>query len=233
MSPAPRADGNVREIPDSRLPTPDSGLFLHPSSLILHPSAVVDGPSVFEGITKRYGKVATLTADFVQLYRGSRTIREVGVLQLKKPGKMRWDYREPGVKRFLSDGKKTFFYSQSRNSYYVEPIRASRDPRTPFLFLLGRSDQGKLFSRIELAGEPPLNPGHVVVKLVPARAVENLAAIFVECNPGDFKLSRVGLLMANGDRSDFLLSNVVENAVIPDSAFAITPPPGAKVERVQ
>jgi outer membrane lipoprotein carrier protein len=192
----------------------------------------LDATPIFAGVQKRYARVQTLRADFTQVFRGARTVRESGVLTLKKPGRMRWDYRDPQSKMFLSDGKKTYLYYPARNSVMVEAVRESRDPRAPFMFLLGNSRLQRAFSSVRFAQEVPSSlENMVVLRLTPQKPIENLDAILVECNRKDFSLSRITLAYASGDRSDFLLSNIVENAPVPDDTFSFTPPPGVKVER--
>src|SRR6202008_2370322 len=64
-------------------------------------------------VDERYNRLHTLTADFTEIYRGAGMERtETGVLWLKKPGKMRWEYRSPREKLFLSDSKDAGFYVQ-------------------------------------------------------------------------------------------------------------------------
>src|SRR5579863_8821654 len=54
-----------------------------------------------------YRDVKTLRAEFVQTYLGGgRTRVESGTVYFARGGKMRWEYREPEEKLFLSDGKK-------------------------------------------------------------------------------------------------------------------------------
>ena len=55
-----------------------------------------------KALQARYQTVRDFTADFVQTYRGGvlRTeTRERGTVAVKKPGRMRWIYTEPGAKR--------------------------------------------------------------------------------------------------------------------------------------
>src|SRR5688500_858685 len=64
-------------------------------------------------VEARHRTVRDLTARFVQTYRSGlvgREIVESGTLSLKRPGRMRWEYREPERKTFVSDGRKYYFY---------------------------------------------------------------------------------------------------------------------------
>lgn len=180
------------------------------------------------GVLQRYSRLNTLTATFTQIHQGRQTIQEQGTLALQRQGRMRWDYAPPNVKQFLCDGKHTYFYSAARQRYTVEPVRASRDPRTPFLFLLGDRRAARLFSQVELAAVPPVRPGYVVLRLIPRERIELVAAVLVECHPTTCELARISLISAAGEQDDFLLSDIVENPSLPDGFFTFTPPAGAQ-----
>src|SRR5262249_37682726 len=81
------------------------------------------------GIENRYNNAKTVKLQFEQTYsvqgRGRRT--ESGVLQLRKPGKMRWDYVTPAGKLYLSDGKDIYFYSPSANRVEKTKIKEADD----------------------------------------------------------------------------------------------------------
>ncbi|MCS7078472.1 MAG: outer membrane lipoprotein carrier protein LolA [Chloracidobacterium sp.] len=186
--------------------------------------ASVDARAVFAGVLRRYGRLTALTADFTQIHQGRQTLREQGKLALRRNGRMRWDYAAPNVKQFICDGKQTYFYSAARGRYVVEPVRASRDPRTPFLFLLGDQRAARLFSQVELAAEPPVRAGYVVLRLTPRERLETVTAVLAECHPTTFELARISLLSASGGRDDFLFSNIVENPSLPEKLFEFTLP---------
>ena len=59
----------------------------------------------------KYETVRDFSANFIHVYEGGAlSIRatESGVVLIKKPGMMHWNYREPTEKFFISDGKTLF-----------------------------------------------------------------------------------------------------------------------------
>ena len=63
-------------------------------------------------VEERQRNVQDLQARFVQTYRSGvlgREIVESGTVSIKRPGRMRWDYRKPEPKTFVSDGKVFYF----------------------------------------------------------------------------------------------------------------------------
>src|SRR5262245_43097574 len=62
-------------------------------------------------VDEHYNHLRSLQSDFTETYRGAGADRiESGTLWLKKPRKMRWEYRSPKEKLFVSDGKAVWFY---------------------------------------------------------------------------------------------------------------------------
>lgn len=192
--------------------------------------------TIIDGLQKKYSRMRGLEAEFVQVYQGAngQTARETGHLLLKRPGKARWDYSEPERKLFVSDGSNIFFYVAGERQATQTSVRQSADPQIPFLFLLGRGNLRRDFSRIELAGdENPTGAGNVMLRLFPKRAPEEFKQLLVEVAPSSFEVKRMVIFERNGARMDFLLSNVRENYLAPDSQFQFTPPPGVVVKKAQ
>src|SRR5579859_880362 len=80
-----------------------------------------------------YHDVKTLRAEFVQTFiSGNRTRVESGTVYFARGGRMRWDYREPQEKLFLSDGKKLMLYVPEERQLTRSPVKSSEDARVPF-----------------------------------------------------------------------------------------------------
>src|SRR5215472_147144 len=62
-------------------------------------------------VDEHYNHLASLKGAFTEIYKGPGASRsESGTLWLKKPGRMRWEYREPREKLFLTDSENAYFY---------------------------------------------------------------------------------------------------------------------------
>ena len=191
-----------------------------------------DLSALIDGIQAKYSRMKGLSADFQQVYTGrdGRTIRESGRLLLKRPGKAKWEYTSPERKLFVSDGKNVYFYVFGERQAARSSIRASADPQIPFLFLLGRGNIRRDFSRIEMIGdEAPIIAGNRLLRLFPKRAPEEFKQLIVEVDPNSFEVRRLVIFERGGARMDFLLSNLRENHVAADSEFQFNPPPGVTI----
>jgi outer membrane lipoprotein carrier protein len=190
--------------------------------------------TIIDGLQNKYSRMRGLDANFAQIYHGpdGRVLREAGHLQLKRPGKARWDYNAPEKKVFVSDGKNVYFHAEGEKHATQASVKESADPQIPFLFLLGRGNLRRDFSRIEtVADERPIQPGNVVLRLVPKRAPQEFKQLLVEVDPSSFEVKRMVIFERGGARMDFILSNVRENYVAPDNQFQFTPPPGVVIKK--
>ncbi|MGH9392121.1 MAG: LolA family protein, partial [Vicinamibacteria bacterium] len=69
-------------------------------------------------IESHYDAIVDFEAGFTQRYERRllrRAVEETGRVSVKKPGRMRWEYRSPEEKTFVTDGAKTYFYLPAEN----------------------------------------------------------------------------------------------------------------------
>lgn len=192
--------------------------------------------ALIDGLQQKYSRMQGLAADFVQVYAGAdgRIIREAGHLLLKRPRKARWEYVSPERKLFVSDGKKVFFYVYGEKNATSSSIKETADPQIPFVFLLGRGNLRRDFSRIEIAAaEPAVGAGNQVLRLFPKRAPEEFKQLLVEVSTASFEVRRMVIFERSGARMEFLLSNVRENFIAPDNQFQFEAPPGVTIKRAE
>jgi len=192
--------------------------------------------ALIDGLQNKFARMPGLAADFTQVYVGAdgRTASESGHLVLKRPGRARWEYTQPERKLFVSDGKHIFFYVYGERQATQASIKESADPQIPFLFLLGRGNLRRDFSRIEIAAnERPASAGNIVLLLVPKRAPQEFKQLLVEVSPSPLAVHRMVIFERNGARMDFRLANIRENFVAPESDFQFIPPPGVSIRKAQ
>ncbi|MGH9801917.1 MAG: outer membrane lipoprotein chaperone LolA [Blastocatellia bacterium] len=184
---------------------------------------------LIDGLQTKYNKLASLSADFTQMYNsGSQSRRESGRVLLKKPGKMRWDYTSPEAKLFISDGKSLYEYVPAEKYASKSSIKDSGDMRAPFAFLLGRGNLRRDFKKIEFAKETPARAGNKVLRMIPKRAAD-FRELLVEVEPSSLQIARLTLIEGGGSRSDFLFSNVRENSPVSDAQFIFKAPASVEV----
>lgn len=180
---------------------------------------------ILNGIEKRYNATKTLETQFTQIFAfGPRQRTESGTLYLQKPGKMRWDYREPANKLFVSDGKFVYLYSPSTNVAERTPFKATDDLRAPLAFLLGRLDFQKDFRRFTLK---PVGKNYwITAEPRSEKAPYSLVAFLV--TPG-FEILEVEVTGVDQAVNRFRFQNEKRNAPLAASLFDFQPPQGARV----
>lgn len=189
---------------------------------------------IIDGLQKKYSKMNGLAADFVQVYQSAdgKNIRESGRVLLKRPGKARWQYSSPERKIFVSDGKNIYFHVYGESQATKASIKESADPQIPFLFLLGRGNLRRDFSRIELLNdERAVEAGNKILRLVPSKAPEEFKKLLVEVNPVTFQVKRLVIFERSGARMDFVLNNTQENFIAGENEFRFTPPVGVTIKQ--
>ena len=74
---------------------------------LLAPAATPSLDDTLKAIELRYNHADSLKLNFSELYTAAHrpAQTESGVLYLRKPGRMRWEYSSPAGKLFLVDGK--------------------------------------------------------------------------------------------------------------------------------
>src|ERR1700721_297445 len=102
------------------------------------PGHAQDVRQLAQAVDEHYNHLRSLQSDFTEIYRGDGAERvESGTLRLKKPRKMRWEYRSPKEKLFISDGQAVWFYLPEERQVRKTSFKKLDDLRSPIAFLLG------------------------------------------------------------------------------------------------
>ncbi len=185
-----------------------------------------------ERLQSRYEAIRDFTADFTHTYEGGvlrKKTTERGSVQVKKPGKMRWAYRSPEEKLFVSDGKKLYAWVPADRQVTIAALPANDEPATPALFLMGRGNIARDFT-VSLAGDVAGAPaGSIALGLVPKGRVPDYEHLTMVVDRQTLTLRMLVAKDAQGGTSTFSFTNLKENVGIPDQRFTFTIPRGADV----
>lgn len=209
-------------------------VFLTSTAVLLIPSLigaeVLDVHALARAVDEHYNRLRTLQAEFTEIYRGSGIERtESGTLWLKKPGKMRWEYRSPREKLFLSDGKDAWFYLPGDRQVRKTPVRKLDDLRSPLGFLLGKTRLEKELHGLSAAPDvAPLNEGDMVLRGVPKTMADRINQVLLEITPAD-QIARIVIEEVDGSITEYRFINQKENVEVADQRFRFVPPPGTEM----
>jgi outer membrane lipoprotein carrier protein len=190
----------------------------------------LDVHAIAQAVDNRYNHLQTLQAEFTETYMGTGTERtESGSLWLKKPGKMRWEYRSPKEKLFLSDGKDAWFYLPGDRQVRRSSVKKLDDLRSPLGFLLGKTRLEKELDGLSAAPDVmPLTPGNTVLRGVPKGMADRVNEVVLEITP-DYHIARIQFEEADDSVTEYRFADQRENSAVADSLFRFSPPPGVEV----
>jgi outer membrane lipoprotein carrier protein len=170
------------------------------------------------------GELRSLRAEFAQTVTDAagRVIeRAAGTMTLARPGRFRWDYRQP-EQLIVSDGVTIWFHDVALEQV---TIRAAREamPGTPAMLLAGDGDLRAEFAIADGGGED----GLAWSVLVPRREDGDFRELRVGLSNG--VLRRMVLLDRLGQNTRIEFDRVVRNPPLEAAEFSFTPPPGVDI----
>jgi outer membrane lipoprotein carrier protein len=182
-----------------------------------------------QAVDSHYNHLRSLQADFTEIYRGEGAERvESGTLWLKKPRKMRWEYRSPKEKLFISDGQAVWFYLPAERQLRKTSLRKLDDLRSPLAFLLGKTKlENELRGLSKAVDQSPLGAGNTLLRGVPQGIAGQANEVQLEITRSD-QIVRIVLTEADGSTTEFRFADWKENLELSDSRFQFTPPPGVE-----
>ena len=191
---------------------------LIPVAVIAAPASVSAQKSADMALVKSHLQAAdSMTANFVQTDAKRQTL--TGKLQLKRPGKIRFEYAKGVNVLLVADGRKLTFVD------YDVGQKSSWDlAKTPLGILLSRNPNLDRIARILPSDDPRV----LVVRATdPGRSEYGtliLAFIRDSSAPGGLKLYGWTAVDAQGKQTMVKLSNQRYNVGVPASAFAYAEP---------
>ena len=180
-------------------------------------------------VDEHYNHLHSLQTDFTEIYRGAGAERsESGTLWLKKPRKMRWEYRSPREKLFVSDGKAVWFYLPAERQLRKTDFKKLDDLRSPIAFLLGKTKlENELQGLSKVVDQAPLDPANTLVRGVPKAMADRVSEVLLEITPSS-QLARIVFTEVDGATTEFRFASPKEDLDVSDRLFQFSPPPGVE-----
>mgnify|MGYP005819795375 CR=1 FL=1 len=118
-------------------------------ALAASPGAGRDAASLAREVQAYYDRTKELEARFVQTYTYAafgRTQTSRGVLRVRKPGKLRWDYSAPAEKTVLVNGSRLVQWEPEVNQAYVDEHFDASALSAAVTFLVGEGRLDREFA---------------------------------------------------------------------------------------
>ena len=194
------------------------------------PASAADIHQLAQAVDEHYNHLRSLQSDFTEIYRGEGPERvESGTLWLKKPRKMRWEYRSPKEKLFISDGRAVWFYLPSERQLRKTTLKKLDDLRSPLAFLLGKTKlESELRGLSKVTDQSPLDPANTLLRGAPQAMAGQVNEVQLEITPSS-QIARIVLMGADGTSTEFRFAGWKENVDLSEGHFKFAPPEGVEV----
>jgi outer membrane lipoprotein carrier protein len=169
--------------------------------------------------------VTSLSAHFSQtiLDPSGKTLQtSEGTLQLKRPGRFRWNYAPPHEQLVIGDGKRLWLYDPALEQVTVKTLDATLGS-TPAMLLSGT---GKLRDAYDVVRDYE-QEGLSWVELAPRDSQGDFAGVRLAFSGAE--LQRMELTDSLEQVTRIELSDVQHNPALADDLFTFVPPPGTDV----
>ena len=199
-------------------------------AVVMPATALPNVHAVAQAVDEHYNHLESLQADFTEIYQGSGMERvESGTLWLKKPGKMRWEYRSPEEKLFVGDGKDAWLYLPVERQVRKSSLRKLDDLRSPLAFLLGKMKLEKELQALSFAPDVQTwKPEDAMLRGVPRGLQDRVNQVLLEVTP-EHQIARILIHGVDDSITEYRLSRQRENLEVPDSQFHFVAPAGSEV----
>lgn len=192
--------------------------------------AMPPADDIASALQRKYDTIRDFSADFTQLQEGGVLRRkfppERGTLFVKKPGKMRWNYKSPEEKVFVSDGRQMQLYVPADKQVIVTPVPADDRATSAVLFLMGKGNLTRDFAVTHGAGATDET---YVLRLQPKVRQAEYDWLQLTVDRRSLQIRELMAGDQQGGRSTFQFTNFKENPGVSDKTFAFTPPRGTDV----
>lgn len=192
--------------------------------------AMPPADDIASALQRKYDAIRDFSADFTQLQEGGVLRRksppERGTLYVKKPGKMRWNYKSPEEKVFVSDGRQMQLYVPADKQVIVSQVPSDDRATGAVLFLMGK---GNLTRDFAVAHGSGATDETYVLRLQPKARQADYDWLQLTVDRKSLQIRELTAGDQQGGRSTFQFTNFKENTGVSDKTFAFTPPRGTDV----
>ncbi len=189
---------------------------------------------LIEQVRNKYSDVDVLRADFVQVVSTpgfGEGEKQRGRVVLKRPKKMRWEFKTPQPKSFITDGEAMWIWSPQENGGKGQVIiyknMAGAGGMTDILNDLSKLDE---YFAVERVLDDQNGKRLHVLSATPKDEQANVKTLKIWLTKRQLQLERVVITDKLGNVTDLTFTQVKMNpANVKNTEFSFTPPSGAEV----
>jgi outer membrane lipoprotein carrier protein len=203
------------------------------AALLLAVPAKDPGRAIARRVQAFYAQTKDFSAGFRQHYTYvaiGRVEDSEGIVQVKKPGMVRWDYAKPDRRTLYIEGRTLWIWRPDDQEVQVKRDFGGEQLSSAFTFLWGKGNLLKDFSPRAVPAPEGLPKGDALelTPIKPMPGIEKL--LFVVAGDGQVLASVV--TNPQGDVNQIVFTAAKIDQGLPDSLFHFAPPKGAYVQEL-
>ena len=198
--------------------------------LLLLPGSAfsLDATAVVDAIQKQYDATDTFQARFVQksyLKVLGQSQKAEGIVSIKKPGKMKWDYKAPDRQILVSNDEALWLYLPDEKQVTKMKVQSIYSSNTPALFLAGR---GKLTEAFTI-GKVTEERGLYVVEMIPRDKAQSLSKMVLLAGKKNYQIIGSRVYDNLGNKTEMLFTDIQTNPNLEQKLFQFEVPKGVEL----
>ena len=203
------------------------------AALLLAVPAKDPGRAIARRVQAFYAQTKDFSAGFRQHYTYvaiGRVEESEGVVQVKKPGRVRWDYAKPDRRTLYIEDRTLWIWRPDDQEVQVKRDFGGEQLSSAFTFLWGKGNLLKDFSPRGVPAPEDLPKGDAL-ELTPIKAMPGIdKLLFVVARDGQVLASVV--TNSQGDINQIVFTDAKIDQGLSDSLFHFAPPKGAYVQEL-
>ena len=203
------------------------------AALLLAVPAKDPGRAIARRVQAFYAQTKDFSAGFRQHYTYvaiGRVEESEGVVQVKKPGRVRWDYAKPDRRTLYIEDRTLWIWRPDDQEVQVKRDFGGEQLSSAFTFLWGKGNLLKDFSPRAVPAPEGLPKGDAL-ELTPIKAMPGIEKLlFVVARDGQVLASVV--TNSQGDINQIVFTDAKIDQGLSDSLFHFAPPKGAYVQEL-
>jgi outer membrane lipoprotein carrier protein len=188
----------------------------------------LDSKAIVDAIQKQYDATDTFQARFIQksyLKILGQSQKAEGSVSIKKPGKMKWEYKAPDRQVLVSNNQGLWLYLPDEKQVTKMKPQSIYSSNTPALFLAGR---GKLTESFTI-GKVTEENGIYIAELIPRDKVQSLSKMVLLADNKNFQIVGSRVYDNLGNKTEMLFSNIETNPNLKEKLFQFKVPKGVEL----
>jgi outer membrane lipoprotein carrier protein len=188
----------------------------------------LDAVAIVDAIQKQFDATITFQARFIQksyLKILGQSQKAEGFVSIKKPGKMKWDYKAPDRQILVSNDQGLWLYLPDEKQVTKMKVQSIYSSNTPALFLAGR---GKLTESFTI-GKVTEEHGLYVVEMIPRNKAQNLSKMVLLADKKNYQIVGSRVYDNLGNKTEMLFSNIRINPNLEKKLFRFEVPKGVEL----